>query len=177
MKVIDELNKYEIPLCLLFNRANHFRQISVFFAAISRLGNGVFWYVLILMLPIVYGMEAMHVMLHMVVSGLLGLAIYKWLKTNVRRVRPYNYHDNILQSTPALDKFSFPSGHSQHAISFTLVLVYYYPEWALLVVPFTLLVALSRVVLGLHYPSDVVIGTVIGVVISQGSILFLQYLG
>ena len=174
MKAIHELNKYEIPLCLLFNRANHFRLVSLFFSAISRLANGVFWYVLILMLPIIHGLEAVTASLHMVISGLLGLAVYKWLKVTTRRVRPYNFHNNIFQSAPALDKFSFPSGHIQHAVSFTLVLLYYYPEWALLVVPFTMLVALSRIVLGLHYPSDVAIGAIIGFVISQGSIIVLQ---
>ena len=34
--------------------------------------------------------------------------------------------------------------------------------WALVVWPFTLLVAVSRVILGLHYPSDVIVGALIG---------------
>ena len=126
------------------------------------------------MLPIIHGSEAINAIVHMVISGLIGLAVYKWLKLSIRRVRPYNFHANIFQSAPALDKFSFPSGHVQHAVSFTFVLLHYYPEWALLVIPFTMLIALSRVVLGLHYPSDVAIGAIIGFVISQGSILLLN---
>ena len=175
MKVLHDLNKHEIPLCLLFNRANQCRPVSLLLSAVSRLGNGVFWYVLIVMLPVIHGVEVMSAVVHMVAAGLLGLVVYKWLKVTTRRVRPYNYHDNIFRNVPALDQFSFPSGHIQHAISFSLILIYYYPEWALLVLPFTALVALSRLVLGLHYPSDVVIGATIGLVISQGSISLLQY--
>jgi undecaprenyl-diphosphatase len=53
-----------------------------------------------------------------------------------------------------LDEFSFPPD-TLHAVSFTIVALAYYPWLAPLLVPFTLGVALSRVVLGLHYPSDV----------------------
>ena len=71
MKILHDLNKHEIPLCLLFNRANRCQIVSRFFAVISRLGDGVFWYVLIVMLPIIYGSEAMTAVVHMVVAGLI----------------------------------------------------------------------------------------------------------
>jgi len=48
-------------------------------------------------------------------------------------------------------------------VSFTIVALAYFPILAPLLVPFALLVAASRVVLGLHYPSDVVAATLIGV--------------
>ena len=61
-----------------------------------------------------------------------------------------------------LDEFSFPSGHTLHAVAFGLVAMAHYPALALLLVPFTASVAVSRVVLGLHYPSDVLAATGIG---------------
>ncbi len=167
MKLIHQLNERELPLCMLFNRVNHLKPVSLFFAVISRLGNGVFWYVLILMLPVIHGLEAIPVALQMVLVGVAGLLIYKWLKTSTERVRPYRYNDSILQNVPALDQFSFPSGHTLHAVGFSWVLLAYYPQWALLVVPFTVLVALSRMVLGLHYPSDVLIGAALGAGIAE----------
>jgi len=63
---------------------------------------------------------------------------------------------------PPLDEFSFPSGHTLHAVSFTIVALTWFPALAPLLVPFTVLVAASRVVLGLHYPSDVLAATAIG---------------
>ncbi len=173
MKLLHQLNDREIPLCLLFNRINHFRPISRFFAAISRLGNGVFWYVLLLMLPVIYGWSAVTVSLHMGLVGLIGVMIYKSLKTSTSRIRPYAHHDDIFQNVAALDQFSFPSGHTLHAVSFTGVLLHYYPEWAALLIPFTVLIALSRVILGLHYPSDVLMGALLGASLAQGSICLL----
>lgn len=170
MKRLHQLNAHEIPLCLLFNRINHWRPISVFFAIISRLGDGVFWYTLMLALPVLYGLGAVWVSLHMALVSLAGLIIYKWLKTSTVRVRPYSYNNDIFQNVAALDQFSFPSGHTLHAVSFSTVLLHYYPEWAILVVPFASLVALSRVILGLHYPSDVAMGAFIGFSLASASI-------
>lgn len=169
MKRLHQLNAHEIPLCLLFNRINHLRPVSLFFALISRLGDGVFWYVLMLLLPVFYGLEAIQVSLHMAIVSMVGLGLYKWLKLSTVRVRPYRFNENILQNVAALDQFSFPSGHTLHAVSFSAVLLSYYPEWAVLVIPFATLVALSRVILGLHYPSDVLIGALLGLGLAQGS--------
>jgi undecaprenyl-diphosphatase len=61
-----------------------------------------------------------------------------------------------------LDKFSFPSGHTLHAVAFTTLAWHYHPLLGMALMPFTCVVALSRIVLGLHYPSDVLAGALIG---------------
>ena len=70
--------------------------------------------------------------------------------------------------TPPLDEFSFPSGHTLHAVAFWVMLSAYYPglSWPLGI--FALLVALSRVILGMHYPSDVAVGASIGALSAWG---------
>ena len=68
---------------------------------------------------------------------------------------------DTLEAAVALDEFSFPSGHTLHAVGFSVVALHYYPVLAPLLLPFTLMIALSRVVLGLHYPSDVLAATAI----------------
>ncbi len=65
---------------------------------------------------------------------------------------------------------SASSGHTLHAVSFSIVALAYYPWLAPLLVPFSAGVALSRVVLGLHYPSDVLAATVIGVLLASLSL-------
>ena len=67
-----------------------------------------------------------------------------------------------------LDEFSFPSGHTLHAIAFTIVITASFPLLAPLLWTFTALVALSRVILGLHYPSDVLAATALGAAIAHG---------
>jgi undecaprenyl-diphosphatase len=95
-------------------------------------------------------------------AGIAGLLIYKLIKATTGRARPYMLDSKIRLGTVPLDQYSFPSGHTLHAVSFTLIIIAHYPGLTGLLLPFTLLVALSRVILGLHYPTDVLIGGVIG---------------
>jgi undecaprenyl-diphosphatase len=76
---------------------------------------------------------------------------------------------SIAAGAPVLDTFSFPSGHTLHAVAFTLVACSYYPGLTAVLMPFTLLTAASRVVLGLHYPSDVLAGAAIGAAVALAS--------
>jgi undecaprenyl-diphosphatase len=148
--------------CLRLNRGCQQRAVRDLFAAVSRLGDGVFWYTLVLLLPLIYGQAAVLPAVRMAVVGFTGVALYKYLKSRLVRERPYISLAGIVQGTKVLDRYSFPSGHTLHAVSFSVLIVVSFPELAWLVVPFAALVAASRVVLGLHYPSDVLAGGLIG---------------
>ena len=93
---------------------------------------------------------------------MVALSLYKLLKRWTRRPRPFASDRRIHAWIAPLDEFSFPSGHTLHAVAFSLVAMAHYPALAWLLVPFTASVATSRVVLGLHYPSDVLAATGIG---------------
>jgi len=145
-------------------RANHFcrrRPARTLFAAVSRLGDGVFWYMLMGALVALDGLQGLAASAHMAATGVVALLMYKGLKRWTRRPRPYKADLRIRAWVAPLDEFSFPSGHTLHAVSFTVVALAYHPWLAPLLVPFTLCVAASRVVLGLHYPSDVLAATAI----------------
>jgi len=148
------------------NRASRNHSICAFFRIVSRLGNGLFWYSLMLALPVVYGLSAWVVVLQMVVAGIIGTAFYKWLKKTTLRPRPWQVYPDIVAGAAQLDQFSFPSGHTLHAVSFSLIVCAHYPELSLVLFPFALLVAISRPVLGLHYPSDVLAGAFIGALLA-----------
>ena len=156
------VDAFEHAWCLRLNRGCDSRFIKNVFSSVSRLGDGIFWYTLILLLPIVYGEAGLMPALRMAVVGFAGLALYKCLKSRLVRERPYISLAGIVAGTKALDRYSFPSGHTLHAISFTILAVSSFPELGALLIPFASLVAASRVVLGLHYPSDVLAGAAIG---------------
>lgn len=152
----------EYQLCLRMNRTCRIRGVRRMFASISRLGDGVFWYTLMVFLPVTYGETGLYPALRMALVGGVGLLLYKYLKTRLTRERPYITLAGVVAGTPALDRYSFPSGHTLHAVSFTVLACYSFPALAWLCIPFAALVAASRVVLGLHYPSDVLAGAGIG---------------
>ena len=124
-----------------------------------------------LALPWLYGADGWRAALHMTVTGAVGVLVYKLIKTRAVRERPYITHSAISCVSAPLDRYSFPSGHTLHAVSFTLLIASYFPEWTALFAGAAFLIALSRVVSGLHYPTDVAAGAVLGGALGLGSVL------
>jgi len=149
-------------LCVLANRWGARRTVGSFFAGISRLGDGVFWYALMIALAVLDGRRGLLAAAHMAATGLVALQLYRVLKRHTRRPRPFRTCPGVIAHLPPLDEFSFPSGHTLQAVGFTMVALAWYPALAPLLLPFTALVAASRVILGLHYPSDVLAALAIG---------------
>jgi undecaprenyl-diphosphatase len=165
--MLERLFDWDESLCLRFNRASRWIGVCGVLRVVSRLGDGIFWYALMGALLLVYRGGALLPATQMVVTGVLGVTVYKWLKTRITRPRPYQINQDIALAMAPLDQFSFPSGHTLHAVGFTIVVLYHFPVLAVLLLPFTLLVALSRPILGLHYPSDVLAGAALGGIIAM----------
>jgi undecaprenyl-diphosphatase len=158
--------RWELRLALRLNQASHRRLIARFFGLVSRLGDGVFWYALMAVLLLHDGPAALEAVLVMITAGIGCTVVYKWLKARISRVRPCQRTPAIRLTTQPLDRFSFPSGHTLHAVCFTLVATAYYPALLPILIPFALLVVASRLILGLHWLSDVVAGAAIGAVMA-----------
>lgn len=164
--IFNRLAQRELALCVILNRICDYDWLKQSLRFISWLGNGKFWYGLILLLPVIHGPSAWTASLHMTLIGIVGFLIYKIIKSGAERLRPYACSNNINLVSMPLDTYSFPSGHTLHAVNFTIIASYYFPDLAIILLPFTVLTGLARVVLGLHYPTDVVIGGLIGFLIS-----------
>ncbi len=162
---------WDLAWCLRFNHAAAIPWLCSPLRAASRLGDGIFWYALMGGLLAAGGAHAVGAVARMVLVGALGVAIYKWLKARTSRPRPYQVQTAIRLGADPLDQFSFPSGHTLHAVSFSILAIAYHPATAWLVVPFCLAVAASRLALGLHYPSDVLAGAAIGAALALGALL------
>ncbi|HEY0856527.1 MAG TPA: phosphatase PAP2 family protein [Albitalea sp.] len=152
----------EASIALWMHGAAALPAVLLTLLAVSWLGDGALWYALIATLPWWGGPEGVKCALYMVALGGVNLVFYKALKQRIARPRPFVSCAGIRACARSLDEFSFPSGHTMHAVAFSLLLSHYHPALALPLWGFTALVALSRIVLGLHYPSDVAAGALIG---------------
>jgi undecaprenyl-diphosphatase len=149
------------------NRAVGFRWALWPLVLASRLGDGVLWYGVIGMLALLGGDRGRYCAAQMAVAGLTSLAVYLVLKRWIARPRPFVRCGDIRVCARALDQFSFPSGHTLHSVAFTTILATSFPAAAWVLWPVTVLIAASRVTLGLHYPSDVIAGALIGWTVAQ----------
>ena len=131
------------------------------------------------MLVLVWGSQGVGYsvqVVYLILSCSIGTVIYKILKNKTTRPRPHQVHQVIHLGERPLDHFSFPSGHTLQAVMVTTVLGYIQPMLLIVMLPFTILVALSRMVLGLHYPTDVLVGACIGAGMAVSIIYFASYL-
>jgi len=168
---IARLQHWDERVCVRVNRGARQRPVVLLLQGISWLGNGIFWYALMLALLLAETREAAMPVLHMAFVGAVCTCCYKMVKHSTVRSRPYQVNPLVSANAAALDRFSFPSGHTLHAIAFTLIACSYYPGLWMILAPFTLLTAVSRVALGLHYPSDVIAGGALGGLIAGASFL------
>jgi undecaprenyl-diphosphatase len=152
----------EYGICRKLNRGASFAFPRRVFRIASRLGDGIIWYVLLAVLPLLYGAAGVKPAIIMALTGALGVALYKLLKRVFVRERPFITHSTIDLAMAPLDRYSFPSGHTLHAVSFAWQATAFFPELGWVLVPLAALIASSRVVLGLHYPTDVLAGAAIG---------------
>lgn len=104
----------------------------------------------------------------------LELPIYMVLKKLFKRQRPCDLHKDFKAHLKPSDEFSLPSGHTAAAFLMASLIAYFYPSAALLVYSWASVIGLSRVMLGVHYPSDIFAGAVLGLSISLLSLNILS---
>ncbi len=165
--LMARIDAAEYGLCRTLNRGAAFALPRRVFRVASRLGDGILWYLLLVLLPLLYGAAAVRPAIIMALTGALGVAIYATLKRTFVRERPFITHSAIDLAAAPLDRYSFPSGHTLHAVSFAWQASAHFPELAWVLIPLAGLIAGSRVVLGLHYPSDVLAGAAIGAALAE----------
>lgn len=88
------------------------------------------------------------------------------------RIRPYLTLPGINTFKNPLKDHSFPSGHTTAIFSVTIPFMIAQPSLIVILLPLALLVGTSRIYLGLHYPSDVLAGLVIGTSVAAGTVAF-----
>jgi len=167
----ERFDQAELRLCRYLNRSSSSRLVRQLFRGISWLGDGWVWYGLLLALPLIYGARGGVAAAHMGLTALVGIVIYKLVKTRAVRERPYITHSVIECVSAPLDRYSFPSGHTLHAVSFTILFAHYVPDWTGALAALALAIALSRVILGLHYPTDVAAGAMLGGALGSASVM------
>jgi undecaprenyl-diphosphatase len=169
--VVSYFDELELGLCLRINALSRRIGLRRLFVAVSRLGDWPAYAIVGVACAALLEQEAMAFVVQSILTAAIGVMAYKGLKNRLVRERPYITHLGITAAAAPLDRYSFPSGHTMHAVSFAILYTSHVPVLLWIMAPFAVLVGASRVVLGLHYPSDVVAGALLGMLLASVSLL------
>jgi len=151
------------------------RWIRFWMLLATRAGNGWMWYAWGLTILVFGDSNRFTAILSSAFSVAVGAALFLALKQRIGRKRPCDIGRVCWVSLLPPDKFSFPSGHTITAFAVVTPLMYFYPALAFLLLFCALSVAASRVILGMHFLSDVLVGCAIGSGLGYVSILAFSF--
>jgi undecaprenyl-diphosphatase len=134
--------------------------------ALSRLGNGWVYLAIGTGSILLAGASAMPVLAIGTLNALVLHCIYPIIKRGVARPRPYQRDATLMPLLPVLDRYSFPSGHAMTLPAALVPLVLVFPQTVAFALAAWLLMAWARMASAHHYPSDVAVGTALGVSVS-----------
>ncbi len=149
--------------------------LTPIFKFITKLGDGgMFWIVLSLLLIILpkYRKVGFTCALSMILTLLV---VNVGIKNVVARIRPYETIEGLTRLVPIQSDFSFPSGHTSHAFAVgVVVLILMNKKIGIPIFCLSVIMGFSRLYVGVHYPTDVICGALIGSVLAVASIFIVK---
>ena len=160
---MEQLSLFELNILDFIQ--NHFRCgfLDVFFSTITKLADsGFFW--ILLAVVFLFFKKTRKTGLMMGVALLMGLIVGNLtLKPLIGRIRPYDMNPEVVLLIDKLHDFSFPSGHTLSSFEGATVLMLRDKRFGIPALILASIIALSRMYLYVHYPTDVLAGIILGV--------------
>ncbi|MDZ7265794.1 MAG: phosphatase PAP2 family protein [candidate division KSB1 bacterium] len=164
---VQNLSQREAWLCRRVVAWNGKRAVDRLMYVASRSGDGQFYAIL----GLVVGVTDHEMARRFLPAGLLAFALqvplYLLVKRKVKRPRPFEQIPGLQHLIAPPDRFSFPSGHTAGAGLMATLISAYYPAGAMVSCLWAGVIAFSRVYNGVHYPTDVLAGALLGIACAQ----------
>jgi undecaprenyl-diphosphatase len=161
--VWNQINSNDHRLMRRVHRWRAPRWFRILMILATRGGDGWLWYALGAILFFYGGGHRFAAIGAAGSASVAGILIFRALKKTSRRKRPCEIEPHCWASILPPDKYSFPSGHSITAFAVALSIGLFYPELTAYLLTVAFLIASSRIILGMHFLSDVIAGSAIGV--------------
>jgi undecaprenyl-diphosphatase len=149
----------------VMRRANNWeapRWVRLYVISATRGGDGWLWYAMGLAILFLGGKSRFEAVGSAGLASILSILLFMWLKRLTGRRRPCHIEPHCWATLLPPDQFSFPSGHTMTAFAVAVPLALFYPTLIIGLFFCALSIAMSRILLGMHFLSDVVAGALIG---------------
>lgn len=137
------------------------RGVDTVMRFITHLGDGPLWGLLGGAL-VLFGGGGVPLLAQFGLAYGIEISVYRFTKRKVTRPRPFLVHPLVTGLVIPPDEFSFPSGHTAAACVMAVVAGAYLPAILPLLLALAMLIGLSRIYLGVHFPTDVLAGAGLG---------------
>ena len=154
--IMRRVNKWPAP-----------KWVRLWMICATRGGDGWLWYALGAALLVFGGAEGRWAVAESTIAAAAGIGLFLILKRVAGRRRPCAIEPHCWSTLLPPDRFSFPSGHTITAFAFSTPLIVQYPEAAPGILFCALSIAASRIITGMHFLSDVVVGGVLGWLLAE----------
>jgi len=162
MEILNTLHQFDLRLLTRVFRQGEKRMVIPLARAVSHSGDGYLHLLVTLMLWLLQVPGYQSFTLLLAIALVIERALYFTLKNSLKRRRPQQAVPGFHSLIKASDQFSFPSGHSSGAFLLATALIVLIAGSSAVLFLWAVSVALSRVLLGVHFPGDTVAGAFMG---------------
>lgn len=150
----------------------HNSVFNLFFSFLSGIGTwGLIWFGIMVGLVVWEEIKDRKELFTLVLGLFMAIGLVDLVVKNiVKRPRPVVLHPIPIMFFGHISTYSFPSGHATLAFTAAYILSKKHKRWAKYYYLLAVLIAISRIYLGYHYPSDVVVGALFGLILGYISI-------
>ncbi|WP_428773066.1 phosphatase PAP2 family protein [Vibrio sp.] len=162
MRVIDSIVKLDLAfsgLCLHHRHSMRMAQLS---RAISHTGDGHLYLLMGLMAWATGGGRGLAFLTAGLVAFAIELPFYWLIKNGFKRRRPEELSSQLRAYIKPSDRYSLPSGHTAAGFVMAILIGHFYPLMGGLALVWAVLIGTSRILLGVHFLTDVVLGAALG---------------
>lgn len=137
--------------------------LDKFMLKFTNLGGGIFTTCFVIFLILIDRGNVRFIGIQAAATLIISQSITYSLKALLSRERPYNILKNLNTFDIIMKDYSFPSGHTSASFSIATTIAFNIPKLSILVFLIALTIGISRVYLGVHYPTDVAAGIILGI--------------
>lgn len=160
--LFEYISHRDITLLRIINNSWNCKFLDIIMPSMTYLGSFPFMFIFCTVAFLLSSAMIHAMAIKAMISVTISTGIGKILKVSVTRLRPFIKIPNLNIKKIDIDQYSFPSGHTTAAFSLAIIIALYFPMFGFITIPLAFCVGISRMYIGVHYPTDVIMGIFIG---------------